>query len=155
MHPWIILNSWKSKTFVNCFVRLVLLDSQSQFFTSQAVFNCRAYTQRVDRIIPCKSLSFSIRDAASRGTLPTPQALRPNTFNNCSKAYLTKVGFGNGGHCFATATRFFHSRCASARAWLAIFWSFRLCTSITFPKMRAFILAWFWCQGPLQQLKAS
>jgi hypothetical protein len=36
-----------------------------------------------------------------------------------------------------------------ARAWLATFWSFYFCTSIAFPKMRAFILAWSWCQGPL------
>jgi hypothetical protein len=71
--PWIILNSWKSKTFANCFVRLVLLDSQSQFLTS------------------------------------------------CS---------------------------ALARAQLATLWSFRLCTTIAFPKMRLFILAWSWCQGP-------
>ncbi len=94
---------------------------RSQFFTSHVVFNFRAYTQGVDRIIPCKSSSFSIRDAASQGTLPKPQALRPNTFNNCSEANLTKVGFGNGGHCFATATRFFHLRYALARAQLVTF----------------------------------
>jgi len=48
----------------------------------------------VNQIIPCKSSSFSIRDVASRGTLPTPQALRPNTFNNYSEANLTKAGLG-------------------------------------------------------------
>jgi hypothetical protein len=55
---------------------------------------------------------------------------------------LTKPGFGNGGNCFATATRFSHSRYALARVRLATFWSFRLCTAIAFPEMRAFILAW-------------
>ncbi len=146
--PWIILDSWKSKTSANCFVRLVLLDSRSQILTSHAVFNCRAYTQRMDRIIPCKSSSFSIHDVASWGTLPMPQALRPNTFNNCSEANLTKAGFGNGGHYFATATRWFHLCSALARTRLATFWSFRLCTTIAFPKMWAFILAWSWCRGP-------
>ncbi len=151
--PWIILDSWKSKTFANCFVQLVLLDSRSQYLTSHVVFNCRAYTQRVDRIIPYKSSSFSICDVASRGTLPTPQALRPNTFNNCSKANLTKGGFGNGGHCFTRATRWFHSHFALARARLATFWSFCLCTTIAFLKMRAFILAWSWCRGPPAKVK--
>ncbi len=117
--PWIILDSWKSKTSANCFVQLVLLDFQSQILTSHAVFNCRAYTQRVDQIIPCTSSSFSIRDVASRSTLPTPHALRSNTFNNCSEANLTKTGFGSGGHCFAIATRWFHSHSALARARLA------------------------------------
>ncbi len=125
--PWIILDSWKSKTFANYFVQLVLLDSRSQFLTSHAVFNCRPYTQWVDRIIPYKSSSFSIRDVASRGTLPTPQTLKPNTFNNCSKANLTKASFENGGHYFAIATRWFHSRYALTRAWLATFWSLCLC----------------------------
>jgi hypothetical protein len=126
----------------NYFVRLVLLHFRSQYLTSHVVFNCRAYTQRVDRIIPCKSSSFSIRDAASRGTLPTPQALRPNTFNNCFEANLTKGGFGSGGHYFARTTMWFHSRFTLARARLVTFWSFRLCTAIAFPEMRAFILAW-------------
>ncbi len=151
--PWIILDSWKSKTYANCFVRLVLLDSRSQFFTSHAVFNYRAYTQRVDRIILCKSSSFSIRDVASRGTLPTPHALRPNTFNNCFEANLTKVGFGSGGHCFATTTRWFHSRPTLARARLATFWSFCLYIAMAFPKMQAFILAWYWCRGPLAEIE--
>jgi hypothetical protein len=74
--------------------------------------------------------------------------LRPNTFNNCSEANLTKAGFGNGGHCFTTTTRWFHSRSALARARLATFWSFRLYTAITFPKMQTFILAWSWCRRP-------
>ncbi len=146
--PWIILDSWKSKTAANCFVRLVLLDSWSQYLASHVVLSPRAYAQRVDWIIPCKSSSFSIRDVASRSTLPTPQAVSPNTFKSCSEANLTKPGFGNGGHCFATTTKFSHSRCALARARLATFWSFRLCTTIAFPKMRAFILAWSWCRGP-------
>ncbi len=128
--PWIILDSWKSKTSANCFVRLVLLDFQSQILTSHAVFNCRAYIERVYRIILCKSSSFSICDVTSRGTLPTPQALRPNTFNNCSEVDLTKAGFGNGGHCFVTTTRWFHLRNALARARLTTFWSFRLYTAI-------------------------
>ncbi len=152
--PWIILDSWKSKTSANYFVWLVLLDSRSQFLTSHAVFNFRAYTQWVNRIIPCKSSSFSIHDVASRGTLPTPQALRPNTFNNCSKANLTKAGFGSGGHCFVTATRWFHSRSALTRARLTTFWSFHLCIAMAFPKMRTFILAWSWCRGPLAKVES-
>ncbi len=146
--PWIILDSWKSKTSDNCFVRLVLLDSRSQFFTSHAVFNCRAYAQRVDRIIPCKSSSFSIHTIASCATLPTPQAFKPNTFNNCAEANLTKGDFGRAGHCFTRVTKWFHSRSTLARAQLATFWSFRLYIAIAFPKMRAFILAWSWCRGP-------
>jgi hypothetical protein len=74
--------------------------------------------------------------------------LRPNTFNNCSETNLTKAGFRSGGHCFATTTRWFHSRSALARARLTTFWSFHLCTAMAFPKMRTFILAWSWCQGP-------
>jgi hypothetical protein len=38
------------------------------------------------------------------------QALIPNTYNSYSEANLTKVGFGNGGHCFATFTNLSHSR---------------------------------------------
>jgi len=146
--PWIIWDSWKSKTSSNCFVRFVLLDSRSQFLTSHAVFNCRAYTQRVDRIIPCKSSSFSIHDVTFRGIILTPQALRPNTFNNCYEVNLTKAGFGSGGHYFITATRWFHLRSALARVRLATFWSFHLCIAMAFPNMRAFILAWSWCWGP-------
>jgi hypothetical protein len=104
--PWIILDSWKSKTSTNCFVRLVLLDSRFQILKSHAVFNCRAYTQRVDRIIPCKSSSFSIRDVASRSTtsiywqnLPThtslylPMHLQIMDFNY--KNYNVKCGYCN------------------------------------------------------------
>jgi hypothetical protein len=47
----------------------------------------------VDWIIPCKSSSFSIRNVASRGTLPTTQALRPNTFNNGSEVKKKKKAF--------------------------------------------------------------
>ncbi len=61
---------------------------------------------------------------------------------------MTKVGFGNGGHYFVTVTNWFHSCCALARTRLTTFWSFRLCTTIAFPKMRAFILAWSWCWRP-------
>jgi len=120
----------------------------TQFLTPHAGFNCRAYTQWVNQIILCKFSSFSIHDVASGSTLPMPQALRPNTFNNCSEANSTKVGFGSGGQCFATATRWFHLRSALARTWLATFWSFHLCIAMAFPKMRAFILAWSWCRGP-------
>jgi len=65
--------------------------------------------QWVDRIISCKSSSFSIRDVASRATLPMPHAVRPNTYNSCFEANLTKAGLGNGGHYFATITSFTHS----------------------------------------------
>jgi hypothetical protein len=116
--------------------------------TSHAIFNCCAYTQRVDRTISYKSSSFSICDVASRGTLPTSQALRPKTCNNCFKTNLTKAGFGNGKHCFIIVTNLSHSCCALARTWLVTFWSFYLCMAMAFPKMRAFILAWSWCQGP-------
>jgi hypothetical protein len=49
---------------------------------------------------------------------------------------------------FAIATRWFHLRSTLARARLATFWSFRLYTTMAFPKMRAIILAWFWCWRP-------
>jgi hypothetical protein len=127
-----------------CFTRLSI-----PIFYIPCRFQLSWYTHRMDRTIPCKFSSFSIRDATSRSTLPTSQALRPNTFNNCSEANFTKAGFGNGGHYFVPATRFFHSRCALARAQLATFWSFHLCIAIAFCKMRAFILAWSWCRGPL------
>jgi hypothetical protein len=127
---------------------LFLLDSWSQFFTSHAIFNHRAYTQQVDRIISYKSSFFSIRDVAFWDTLSTSHALRPNTFNSCFETNLTNIGFGNGGHIFTRITRLSHSYCALARAWLTTFWSFHLCTTTTFPKIRAFILAWSWCRGP-------
>ncbi len=151
--PWIILDSWKSKTSANCFVQLVLLDFRSQFLTSHVVFNCRAYKQWVDRTIPCKFSSFSILDVTSRATLPTPYALKPNTFNNCSEASLTKAGFGSGGHYFATTTRWFHSHSTLARARLATFLSFRLWTTMASAKMRTFILAWSWCRRPPAEVK--
>ncbi len=146
--PWIIIDKWKSNTYVNCYVWLVLLDSRSQFLTSHVIFNRRAYTQRVDWIVFCKSSSFFICDVASRGTFPTPQALRPNTYNNCFETSFTKVGFGNFGNCSTTITNLSHSRYALTQTRLATFWSFRLCTVVAFPKMRAFILTWFWCWGP-------
>ncbi len=152
--PWIILNSWKSNTSINSFVRLVLLDSRSQFFTSHAFFNYRSYTQRVDQIISCKFSFFSIRDVASQATLPTPQVVKPNTCNSCSKANLTKASFGNGGHCFETIINFTHSFSALAHVRLATFWSFHLCTIWAFLKMRAFILAWSWCWGPLAEVES-
>ncbi len=144
--PWTILDSWKYNTSINCSILFVLLNSLSQFFTSHAIFNCRAYTQQVDRIISCKSSSFSIRDVAFWDTLPMPQALRPNTFNSCFEVHLTNVGFGNGGHFFARVIRLSHSYCALARAQLATFWWFRLYTATTFLKIWTFILAWSWCR---------
>jgi hypothetical protein len=62
----------------------------------------------VDQIISCKSSSFSIRDVAFQSTLPMPHAVRPNTYNIYFEANLTKVGFGNGGHCFATINSLSH-----------------------------------------------
>ncbi len=103
--------------------------------------------QWVDRIISCKSSSFSIRDVASRSTLPRPQTLKPNTYNSYSKANLTNTNFGNGGHCFVRVTSLSHFCCVLARARLTTFWSFRLYTTMAFPKIRTFILAWSWCWG--------
>jgi hypothetical protein len=94
----------------------------------------------------CKSSSFSICDVAFRGMFPTPQALRPNTCYSCSEVNLTKVGFGNVGHYFATVTSLSHSYYVLAQAWLTTFWSFCLCTTMAFPKMQVFILAWSWCR---------
>jgi len=151
--PWTIIDSWKSNISVNCFVQFVLQNSQSQFFTSYAFFNCCAYTQRVDRIISCKSSSFSIYDLAFWGTLPTPHALRPDICNNYFEANLTNVGFGNGGYCFAKVTSLSHFCCVLAWMWLTTFWSFCLCTTITFPKIWTLILAWSWCRGPLTKVE--
>jgi hypothetical protein len=117
--------------------------------TSHAMFNCCAYTEWVDWIIFWKSSSFSIRDVAFRGMFPTLEALRPNTCNNCFKVNLTKVGFGNRGHCFTTITSLSYLHYVLARMWLTTFWSFCVCMAMASPKMRAFILAWSWCQGPL------
>ncbi len=152
--PWIILGSWKSITFVNFFVQLTLLDSRSQFFTSHAFFYYHAYTQHVDRIISCKSSSFSIYDVASRTTLPTPHVVKPNIFNSCFEVNLTKANFGNGGHCFETITSFTHSFFALTHVWLATFWSFHLCTTWAFPNMWAFILPWSWCRGLLAKVES-
>jgi hypothetical protein len=149
--PWIILNSWKSNTSINSFVQLALLDFRSQFLISHAIFNRHAYTKWVDRIISWKSSSFSIRDVAFRGTFPTHQALRLNTCNSCSEANLTKASFGNGGHYYATITNLSHSCCVLARVWLTTFWSFRLCTTMAFFKIRTFILTWSWCRGLLSE----
>jgi hypothetical protein len=133
---WTILDSWKYNTYVNCSIQVALLDSWSQFFTSHAIFNRRAYTQWVDRIISCKSSSFSIRDVAFWDTFPMPQALKPNTFNSCSEANLTNASFGNGGHVFAKVTRISHSCCALARARLATFWSFAFARPWYFPRLQ-------------------
>ncbi len=100
----------------------------------------------MDRIIYCKFSSFSIRDVASWSMFLTPQALKSNICNSWFEVNLTKVGFGNGGHCFVTITSLSHLHWALAWTWLATFWSFRLYTAMAFPKMRAFILAWSWCQ---------
>jgi hypothetical protein len=75
----------------------------------------------VDLIISYKSSSFSIRDVAFQATLPTPHARRPNTFNSCSEANLTKASFGNGRHYFETVTSFTHSFFTLARVRLATF----------------------------------
>ncbi len=120
---------------------------RSQFLTSHAIFNLRAYAKWVDRIISCKFSSFSIRDIGSRGTLPMPQALKPNTCNNCSEANLTKIGFSNVGHYFVIIINLSHSHWALAWARLTTFWSLCLCTVVASPKMRTFILTWFWCRG--------
>jgi hypothetical protein len=127
------------------------MDSQSQILTSHVIFNRHAYAKWVDQIIFCKSSCFSIRDVASRGTFPTPQALRPNICNNCSETNLTKIGFGNGGHYFVIITSLSHLHWALARARLVTFWSFHLYMAMAFLKMRTFILAWSWCRrSPLE-----
>jgi len=70
--PQIILDSWKSNIIVNSYVQLILVDSRSHFLTIHAIFNHHAYAKWVDRIIFYKSLFFSIHDAITQGTLPTP-----------------------------------------------------------------------------------
>ncbi len=70
--PWIIINSWKSNTSINCSIRFALLDFWSQFLTSHAIFRRHTYTPRVDQKISCKFSSFSICDVASWVTLLTP-----------------------------------------------------------------------------------
>jgi hypothetical protein len=89
--------------------------------TSHAIFTYCAYEKQVDQIICCKSSPFSFCDVAFQGTLPTPQALRPNTFNNYFEANLTKVGFDNGGHCFAIIISLSHSHWVLAQVQLANF----------------------------------
>ncbi len=85
--------------------------------------------------------------------LPTPQTLKPNTCNSRPQSNLTKAGFENGGHCSATFTSLSHLCCVLARAWLTTFSSFCLCIAMAFPKMRAFILTWSWCQRPLLEVE--
>ncbi len=138
-------DSWKSNTFVNSCVWFTLVDYWSQFLTSHAIFNCYRYVKRVDRIIFLKSSSFSIHDVTFRGTLPTPQALRPKNYDSYFEVNLTKIGFGNGGHCFVTITSLSHSRWVLAKTWLVTYWSLCLYMAMTLPKMQAFILAWSWC----------
>jgi len=70
----------------------------------------------VDRIISYKFSSFSIRDVASQGTLPTPWALKPNTCKSCFEINLTKVSFSSGGHYFAIITNLSHLCWALAQA---------------------------------------
>jgi hypothetical protein len=41
-----------------------------------------------------------------------------------------------------------------ARARLTTFWSFRLCTTMAFLKMRTFILTWFWCWRPPTEVES-
>ncbi len=123
------------------------------FWQSHAILNCCANTKWVDWIISCKSSSFSICDVASQGTLPMPYALKPNTCNSCFQVNLTKVGFGNGGHCFAIVINLSHSCCALAWAQLVTFSSFRLCTTMAFLKMWTFVLTWSWCWRPLSEVE--
>jgi hypothetical protein len=44
----------------------------------------------------------------------TPQALKSNICNSWFEVNLTKVGFGNGGHCFVTITSLSHLHWALA-----------------------------------------
>jgi hypothetical protein len=45
---------------------------------------------------------------------PHPMHLRPNTYNNYFEANLTNIGFGNGGHYYATIINSSHSHWALA-----------------------------------------
>jgi hypothetical protein len=121
---------------------------------SHAIFNCCAYTKRVDQIIFYKSSSFSIQDVAFWRTLPKPHALTPNICNNYFEINLTKIGFGNGGHCFAIIISLSHLCCVLARARITTFWSSRLYRTMVYPKMCTFILTWSWCQRPLSKIKS-
>jgi hypothetical protein len=107
----------------------------------------------MNQIISCKSSPFSFHDVAFQGTIPTPQALWPNTFNNCFEINLTKVGFGNGGHCSAIIISLPHSHWVLAQVRLATFWSLCLYIAMAFLKMQTFILAWSWCRGPLSKVE--
>ncbi len=69
------------------------------------------------------------------------------------KLIFTKVGFGNGEHCFAIITNLSLSHWALAWTRLATSWSFHLCTTMASPKIRMFILTWSWCWGPLLKVE--
>jgi hypothetical protein len=140
--PWIILDSWKSNTFVNSCVWLVLVDFWSQCLTSHVIFNHLACVKWVDWIISCKSSSFSICDVACQGMPPLPQALKPNTCNSYFEVNLTKIGFSNGGHYSITITNLSHSCWALTWTQLTTFLSFCLCTTMASLKMWTFILTW-------------
>jgi len=92
------------------YVRFVLMDFWFQFLTSHAIFNHCAYAERMNWVISCKFLSFSIRDITFWGTLPMPWALKFDTCNNYSKINLMKFGFGSGGHCYAIIINLSHER---------------------------------------------
>jgi hypothetical protein len=98
-------------------------------------------------------LSFSIHDAASWNMFPMPQTLKPSTFNSCCETNLTKVGFGNGGHRYATIISSSHLCWALAWTQPTTFLSFCLYTAMASPKMQTFILAWSWCQEPFVEVK--
>jgi hypothetical protein len=134
----------ESNIAINSCVQLILVNFWSQFLTSHAIFNHRAYVKWVDQIIFCKFSSFFIRDVTSWSTIPMPQALRPNTYNNCFEVNLTKVGFSNGERCFTTIISLSDLCWALAQVWLTTFWSFCLYTTMAFLKMWVFILTWFW-----------
>ncbi len=75
-------------------------------------------------------------------------ALKPNTCNSCFETNLTKVGFSNYGQYFVTIINLSHLHRALAQARLITFWSFYFYTTMASPKMRAFILTWFWYWRP-------
>jgi hypothetical protein len=78
---------------------------------------------------------------------PHPKHWDP-TLSTIALKLIDQSWFWEWWTLFCNTTRFFHSRCALARARLATFSSFRLYTTIAFLKMRTFILAWSWCRGP-------
>jgi hypothetical protein len=67
---------------------------------------------------------------------------------------LTKVGFGNGGHCSKTITNLSHSHWALAWARITTFWSFHLCMAMASPKIQTFILACSWHQRPFSKIES-